>query len=185
MTFLMASMVPLMPASSVAYSTDSWNALLKRLAQMHICGAAVDQGLDWTVKAMVGKRGSGAGTKGEFNKAVASKVTLFGRDSQEPSTIASARLRLDVPGMYAGWSYNPLLLSSTPLRLNRYERSATLLSNSQAVLGVLDKAVERAGELYDSRAYVHEYTAHGLEESDFDAAFLRLDQAATSYRGLE
>eukprot|EP00953_Heterococcus_sp_UTEX-ZZ885_P004979 3163-Heterococcus_DN1.PRE.1 len=122
-----------------------------------------------------------------------------------PTVLAEAHAAFAVPELYASWCHSPSLVCSSDLPLNGLEVGASLLSNGQGILRfigvtqcdehatqsgqavtamVLDTAVPRAQEMFYSRAYVHQYTAHGLEESDFAASLMRGEQAILNYKRL-
>ena len=58
------------------------------------------------------------------------------------------------------------------------------LSNSQAALAPTDNLCARAYDMFTSRAYVHQYTQHGLELDAFTEAFIHVEQTIQNYRGL-
>jgi hypothetical protein len=75
-------------------------------------------------------------------------------------------------------------LYHSPHAVNGYQRSISALSNSQAVLPLLERAAHRAGELFKAGAYVHQYQQHGLEEDDFVRAFMTVGQVVENYRAI-
>ncbi|XP_032897971.1 tubulin delta chain isoform X2 [Amblyraja radiata] len=72
----------------------------------------------------------------------------------------------------------------TPTSFNKYEKSATLVSNSQCLLKPLDSAVKKAWDMFASRAYVHQYTKHGISEEEFLDSFTTMEQVIASYSNL-
>ncbi|XP_058854109.1 tubulin delta chain-like isoform X5 [Acipenser ruthenus] len=90
------------------------------------------------------------------------------------------------PALYTSW-LPPGVASSTwrtPMSFNRYEKSATLVSNSQFLLKPLDGIVGKAWNMFASRAYVHQYTQFGISEEDFLDSFTALEQVIASYTHL-
>uniref|UniRef100_S4RDX3 Tubulin delta chain n=1 Tax=Petromyzon marinus TaxID=7757 RepID=S4RDX3_PETMA len=65
-----------------------------------------------------------------------------------------------------------------------YGKSATLLANDTAVISPVEHAVSKAWRMFVSRAYVHQYTHHGVSEEDFLDSFTLLEQVIASYRQL-
>ena len=59
--------------------------------------------------------------------------------------------------------------------------AATLLANASCAVVPAQRMLTRAYSMYASRAYCHQYAAHGLEEADFDAAFARVEDAVAAY----
>ena len=67
---------------------------------------------------------------------------------------------------------------------NQYEKSATLISNSQSLVKPLDNVIKRAWNMFASRAYVHQYNKYGLTDDDFVDSFGYLEQILTDYATL-
>ena len=59
--------------------------------------------------------------------------------------------------------------SNTPL--NSYQRATSILSNSQAILPLLQRASQEGAKLYEAGAYVHQYTMYGIERQDFEVSW--------------
>ncbi|KAG5179468.1 hypothetical protein JKP88DRAFT_256262 [Tribonema minus] len=133
-----------------------------------------------------------------FNKSVSSLVTLHGHDAAPGPAAApvampgasestAAGFTADMFGnadLYAAWCQAPAMVCTSALPLNGFERSASLLSNSQSVLRVFDAATPRAQQMFAARAFVHQYQQHGLETADFEAALMWAEQTRLNYRGL-
>jgi len=66
-------------------------------------------------------------------------------------------------------------------KVGGYHRSASLLSNSQAVLPLLQRSVAKAESMFRVGAYVHQYTNYGMERDDFVEAFYTLGGVINSY----
>ncbi len=62
--------------------------------------------------------------------------------------------------------------------------SASLVSNCSACVGPLDRALSSAQAMLEARAFVHQYTEHGMEQADFLAAFARVRDAVAAYQQL-
>ena len=63
-------------------------------------------------------------------------------------------------------------------------RAASLVANSQSMIRPVERVTARGFEMFQSRAYVHQYTKFGLEEEDFLGAFAQLEDAIGRYKGL-
>lgn len=87
------------------------------------------------------------------------------------------------PRLYSSWlpTDNAFTCWSHARPFIHYEKSAALLSNSQSIVPSLDRVVERGWKMFASRAYVHQYQRHGLEEDDFVDCFAGLEQVLASY----
>ena len=65
-----------------------------------------------------------------------------------------------------------------------YEKSCTLLSNSQGCVGALEDVCRRAWDMYSSRAFLHQYSRYGLEADDFMHNFYAVEQIIKNYSSL-
>jgi tubulin delta len=130
-------------------------------------------GIDWQVK--VSSRGS------RYNTSLANLLLLRGKESASAETTSF----LD-SALYAPWvpTDGALMTGVQPRAFNHYEKSASLISNSQSPVGVMDIMVGRAWDMFSSRAYVHQYAKHGLTEDEFLDSFAVLEQVIANYKHL-
>ena len=68
-----------------------------------------------------------------------------------------------------------------PRPFNQYQKSTTLLSNSQTFVQPMNNSVVRAWEMFNSRAYLHQYEKYGLEVDDFIDSFGTVEQIISDY----
>ena len=102
-------------------------------------------------------------------------------DSADPSAFRDpslySRLSSITGGALSVWTHDRLF--------GQCEKSAVLLNNGQSsVVDSLDRTVGRAWNMFASRAYLHQYTSHGLDENDFVDCFATLEQILSDYRQL-
>jgi tubulin delta len=71
-----------------------------------------------------------------------------------------------------------------PRYLHGHEKYACLLSNSQSPVRILDPIVHKAWDMFASRAYVHHYLQHGLNEENFLDSFAVVEQVLENYKKL-
>ncbi|XP_071327848.1 tubulin delta chain [Trachinotus anak] len=173
--------IPQMPSSSIAYSTFSWPGLLKHLRQMLISNSKMEEGIDWQVRPPVGSERTRSLTGASFNTSLANLLILRGKDVFSADTGG-----FEDPALYTSWlsSKEALNLWKCPVPFNKYEKSATLVSNSQALLRPLDNMVGKAWNMFASRAYIHQYIKFGISEEDFLDSFTSLEQVIASYSQL-
>ncbi|XP_029372834.1 tubulin delta chain isoform X4 [Echeneis naucrates] len=90
------------------------------------------------------------------------------------------------PALYTSWLSSKEAFNTwkCPVPFNKYEKSATLVSNSQALLRPLDTMVGKAWNMFASRAYIHQYIKFGISEEDFLESFTSLEQVIASYTQL-
>ncbi|XP_026170784.1 tubulin delta chain [Mastacembelus armatus] len=170
--------IPQMPSSSIAYSTFSWPGLLKHLRQMLISNSKMEEGIDWQVHPPTSSEKTRSLTGANFNTSVANLLILRGKDVYSAETGG-----FEDPALYTSWlsSAEAFNLWKSPVLFNKYEKSATLVSNSQALLRPLDNMVGKAWNMFASRAYIHQYIKFGISEEDFLDSFTSLEQVISSY----
>lgn len=177
--------IPQMSSTSLAYSVFNWPGLLKHLRQMLIASARMDEGIDWTVSVPSAVASGGESQTNNrqkcFNMSIANLLILRGKDA----STAQADGFKD-PALYVPWltTENSSSTWNCPVPFNGYEKSATLVSNSQSLLKPLDNIVRKAWNMFASRAYVHQYTKFGISEEDFLDSFTALEQIISSYTHL-
>lgn len=178
---LSVSTIPQMPSSSIAYSTFSWPSLLKHLRQMLISNTKMEEGIDWQVCPPAASERSRSLTAPSFNRSLANLLILRGKDVYSAETGG-----FEDPALYTSWlsSEAAFNLWKSPVPFNKYEKCATLVSNSQALLKPLDNMVGKAWNMFASRAYIHQYVKFGISEEDFLDSFTSLEQVISSYSQL-
>lgn len=173
--------IPQMPSSSIAYSTFSWPALLKHLRQMLISNTKMEEGIDWQVRPPSASERTTSPRGRSFNTSLANLLILRGKDVYSAETSG-----FEDNSLYTSWlpPQDAFTLWKSPVSFNEYEKSATLVSNSQALLKPLDNMVAKAWNMFASRAYIHQYIKHGISEEDFLDGFTSLEQVISSYSQL-
>ncbi|XP_044286074.1 tubulin delta chain isoform X3 [Varanus komodoensis] len=177
--------IPQMSENSLAYSTFVWPGLLKHLRQMLIANAKMEEGIDWRVRPPIPglpvPEKPSPNSRARFNTSIANLVTLRGKDVHGVDLGG-----FQEPALYTSWrnAQDALTVWKTPRAFNGYEKSASLVSNSQCLVKPLDTVVGRAWKMFASKAYIHQYTNFGIEEDDFLDCFTTLEQVIASYASL-
>ena len=190
MRLLSIRSVPMIPARSVDFTTFTWPSLLKRMRQMLLTGTTLEEGLDWGLEpgVLTGNRGTPGTPPARFGHASSSRHAtrclssmLFlrgrGADVADASALADPRL-------YPHWAPQPLTVASSPVPFNRYEMSATLLSNCQTPCPPIGRMLSRAYQMHAAGAYAHQYAEHGVGPGEFEEAFGRVEDVLATYRSL-
>lgn len=115
---------------------------------------------------------------------VASLLVLRGRDAAEANTTAFSEDRLFAPWIRSLPNHSPCKLWTQNRPFRQYPRSASLLTNGQMCVPSLDAVVNHAWHMFSSKAFVHQYTAHGFSEADFLDAFASMEQLIYNYKSL-
>ncbi|XP_078391217.1 tubulin delta chain isoform X1 [Cetorhinus maximus] len=177
--------IPQMSDTSLQFSTFTWPALMKHLRQMLIANTKMEAGIDWRVK--LPPAGLPAAVKPSSNRelhsntSVANLLVLRGKEVSKADTGGFKEQALYTSWMPADSALN---IWRTSTAFNKYEKSATVVSNSQCLLKPLDSTVTKAWDMFASRAYVHQYVKHGISEEDFLDCFTTIEQVIASYSNL-
>ena len=160
--------LPQMPERSHAYTNYLWAGLIKYLRQMLLTDSIIEEGMDWSTSP--GKN---------LNKALANLFVFRGKDLHEldPSSLLSDQSMYSnsVPPSMRQWVW------SSPHPFNHYEKSCTVISNSQSCLQSLNTVTDKAWRMYSSRAYVHQYSRFGMCEENFMKSFVEVEQIIKDY----
>ena len=91
----------------------------------------------------------------------------------------------DIPALEAE---NPLLKLSNiqeqrydKNEICKYEKHLTVLSNSNFLCDDLKSTLNKSYDMYEFRAFVHQYEKYGMEKSDFIDAFAYCEQICFDY----
>ncbi|TNN69797.1 Tubulin delta chain [Liparis tanakae] len=183
--------VPQVPSVSMAYSTFNWPSVLKHLRQMLISNTKMEEGklyriqsqlsIDWQVRPPAGSERTRSLSGSGFNRSLANLLVLRGKDVYSAETGG-----FEDPALYTSWLSPGEAFNSwkSPVPFNKYEKCATLVSNSQALLRPLDDMVGKAWNMFASRAYIHQYIKFGISEEDFLDGFTCIEQVISSYSQL-
>ncbi|XP_043910467.1 tubulin delta chain [Protopterus annectens] len=177
--------IPQMAEASLAYSAFTWPGLLKHLRQMLIASSKMEEGINWQVRpppaGLPSEAKQSPNKQVHFNSSVANLIVLRGKDVDAADTAC-----FKDSALYTSWIPPHVALNvwRTCRPFNKYEKSATLVSNSQCLLKPLDSVVRKAWNMFASKAYVHQYTKHGITEDDFLDSFAVLEQVISSYSSL-
>ncbi|RLN32454.1 hypothetical protein BBJ28_00018502 [Nothophytophthora sp. Chile5] len=86
--------------------------------------------------------------------------------------------------MYTDWSVDPFRCYTSAANFNSYDKTATLISNSKAMVQTLASTMDKAYDMFSHGAYLHQYERFGVDREFFQQAFLRIDQITQNYQAL-
>lgn len=211
--FLSVKNVPQTSRRSVAFTYDSWSSLVETLQRMDRAGSSSEKGSGSAQVPFASSRRlstnvnfsqSSSPTKGESGVASAgcrslkSILTVRGPDAASGlksmvdarAAFSSASIPLrrgestTAPPPSTIFDDRNCQMHYSNRSVNGYQRSAVLLSNSQSILPILQRAGLKGAEMYRAGAYVHQYKSCGLEDEDFVRAFRTVGQVIENYRSL-
>eukprot|EP00752_Nemacystus_decipiens_P011104 g9865.t1 len=126
--------------------------------------------------------GAGAASEGGGGGGVGVDSSAAAVALREDAGIAVEALRRhhDCPA----WRTATDISCAPALRSQGVLRSVTTVCNQTRIRGVLGDVVDRAGEKFRARAFLHWYYRHGLEDEDFLSAFEAVRSVEREYNGL-
>jgi len=154
---------PEVPDENLKFTNDSWNSLNKRACQM-MKNYSNESKMDWSNnisvsnnKAMCIYRGRGLN---EFEKEK-EKENFIGNFCKKNGI--KFKEYMDVNG------------------INNYEKHLTLLTNSNYYCRDIRKTLQKAYEMYEYNAFIHQYEKYGFSKNDFLEAFAFCEQIIYDY----
>ncbi|CAF0743996.1 unnamed protein product [Brachionus calyciflorus] len=172
--------VPIMSQQSIDYSTFKWNSLYKNARQLLYTGGYMDEGLKW-------------GLDGVSNKTLA--LSLFARGLNDSDFEHTDLVNGFFDKTYMNKHFStkafgglwpcPLKLWQQSRPFNNYEKSLSLLSNSQLPAFKIDMLIEKAWKMFSSKAYLHQYIRYkGFKEENLLNAFIFTEKLVKNYKNL-
>lgn len=161
--------IPQVSERSKAFTSRTWRGLLKHLRQMLIADSSLEEGINWNISLR----------HKSINRSIAGRLILRGTGAYDVDVDT-----FRAPELYAPWAMDRFHVRRDTRQLCGNEKSATLLSNSQSVVPPIERALSKAWEMFESHAYVHQYTRHGVEEGDFVASLIRTEQIVKNYKSI-
>ena len=171
--------VPQFAKNLVEYTTLKWDSLNKDLKQMYLTDSYIDECLDWSVNLSNTRMRSMANhivARGSKKESIES--IQFLQDTQmHPKwfRMSSGSLAFSTTGDGI-FSEKPLL---------PYDKSMFLLSNNQSNVPLIDNLLSKCWKMYSAKAYLHQYSQHGVEENDFLNCFVNLEGILKTYKKLD
>lgn len=170
---------PRMPLRSLEFATDTWSSVVPQVADsIH--------GLSARSRAQLC---GGGGDR--TSKALASFVVLRGRGSLQEVTLAA--LSSWLPGhLYqttaAHWHPSgPVATAGCERAMSleyAHDKTATIVSNCQAVVPFMEHAIIRATQMLHSKAYLHHYERFGVIQLDLEDALVKAEQILGDYQAM-
>ena len=104
-----------------------------------------------------------------------------------PTAAAASRRGLRFSSLYRSRSNDTsaCTVRYSPLRVNNYDRSATVLTNGQGVIPTLQRPVLMGTKLFRTSTDLHRYLSAGVEADDLVSAFRSVQQVVNNYRDIK
>eukprot|EP01041_Mallomonas_annulata_P003548 gene3548-7060_t len=164
---------------------DNSSDVNRAAAVQNIASVLVLRGQEAQSAAAVHSQVEGVRGNGGATTATPNSTSPFsykhGAMSNTPEVLSSEWRR-----QHVSWqqSSHPQTIAYSDTLCNGYQRSACLLTNGQAILPVMERALDRASRMFVADAYLHQYSSYGVEKQDFLEAFHSVGQVVKNYQSL-
>ena len=176
--------VPQLNTQSIEFSTFQWPGLYKHACRLLFTGGFMEEGLNWNIEA-----------ESKNNKSLSLSLFARGNLSSDDNQCEQNDLKENYFGSNfqnkffsnIKWrsTYEPVKLYQQKRMFNRYEKSLTLLSNSQMPVFKIDSLVNKAWSMFSAKAYIHQYIKYGnFEEEELLNAFIFTEQLIKNYKNI-
>ncbi len=177
--------IPQIPEGSHAYTRNLWPGLLRHIRQMLITNSPIEEGMDWghdirdqRLQKPTNPEQYEQFSVEHFNKSLANLIILRGNElnSVDTSNFTDPRLySKSVPGCFTNSVW------CNGLSFRGYEKTCSLVSNSQGCVRPLNSVCKKAWSMYTAKAYIHQYEKYGLQNDDFLNCFITMEQLIKNY----
>jgi len=174
--FLTLKFIPHVSDASRAFNAFTWDGLMKRMVRMVVAGRHMEEGLDWKTTFSAASPGG--------PRFLSNLLIMRGKDAAD----YDCRPIFDITKahLYPRWvmeeSRCSLWRVNRPLLAN--EKSICSVSNGSNCVGRVRAMEAKARYMFASRAYLHHYAKHGLEEEDFINSFATVQNVIKAYENL-
>lgn len=181
--------IPQMSKQSIEFSSYQWPGLYKNAKQLLFTGGYMDEGLNWNNSANQQQEP----WLNQTNKTISLSLFARGIDTSLAEQIELKSSYFDrgylnkyfTSSLFGDLLSRPINLWYQNRTFNNYEKSLTLLSNSQLPAFKIDLLVSKAWRMFTSKAYVHQYVKYGhFEEESLLNSFINAEQLIKDYKTL-
>ena len=117
---------------------------------------------------------------------VSTLAVLRGLGAAEAAEQCITSMRSSKSILHADWTaeLENFSVCTSPHSVNGYQRSMSLISNGQTILPYFQRLLYKSSDMFQSGAYLHQYTSEKLEIDDFVESFRSLGQITENYKSL-
>ena len=183
---------PEIPPENIQFTNDSWNSLAKRGLQMLRTGSNESK-IDWSYYNVSDKVN------------VNSLIEIYrGRNVENIVDEVNNNIQSNLPNLYKGKNNakfdNVVNMNDISVLkkyceerniksyryrdehcINNYDKHLTILANSNLYCSNIKKCLNKAYEMYEYNAFIHQYEKYGLKKDDFIDAFSFCEQIISDY----
>eukprot|EP01147_Barroeca_monosierra_P011188 gene11189-3246_t len=151
-------LIPQMPREHQAFTRYEWEPLTRTALAMARVGTHLEDGAR--------ARQITSSQTNQHNTIIAQTLFFMGKTSVIP-TFHSARRE-----------------DNRCIHVDGHHKAVGLLANESALALPLDRVLDRAWHMFRNKAFLHQYSAFGVTEADFEQHFIPLEQIVRSYRSI-
>ena len=151
---------PEVPLENLKYTNNSWLSLTKRGAQM-MKNYSNESKVDWSNNQTVSNNSVISIYRGKSLSSIPEEDNLIVKNCKDNGTKLKEYKDIN--------------------SINSYEKHLTLLTNSNYYCQAIKKTLQKAYEMYEYNAFIHQYEKYNLQKDDFIEAFSFCEQIIYDY----
>ncbi|KAL0586244.1 hypothetical protein ABG067_004093 [Albugo candida] len=168
------SSAPHVAQESKAFSTHTWDGLLRDLFQARL---SLNKIITNAFLMQMHYKKRTEEPPHMTHPIIASLLFLRGKDTGTVDISSFAD-----PQLFPSWRRRPLRALTEVTSAD--DKMATILSNSGSLIPILESTLTKAYDMFDHQAYVHQYRRSGMDPAFFRDSFLHCEQIVHSYKTL-
>ena len=187
---------PEIPPENIQFTNDSWNSLAKRGLQMLRTGSNESK-IDWSyyntsdkvktnslIEIYRGRNIENIVDEDKNINNISSQNKLpnlyIGKNNTKFDNVVNMN-DISVIKKYCGDNNIKAFRYKDEHCINNYDKHLTILANSNLYSSNIKKCLNKAYEMYEYNAFIHQYEKYGLKKEDFIDAFSFCEQIISDY----
>ena len=187
---------PEIPPENIQFTNDSWNSLSKRGLQMLRTGSNESK-IDWSyyntsdkvktnslIEIYRGRNIENIVDEDKNINNISSQNKLpnlyIGKNNTKFDNVVNMN-DISVIKKYCGDNNIKAFRYKDEHCINNYDKHLTILANSNLYSSNIKKCLNKAYEMYEYNAFIHQYEKYGLKKEDFIDAFSFCEQIISDY----
>ena len=187
---------PEIPPENIQFTNDSWNSLAKRGLQMLRTGSNESK-IDWSyyntsdkvktnslIEIYRGRNIENIVDEDKNINNISSQNKLpnlyIGKNNTKFDNVVNMN-DISVIKKYCGDNNIKAFRYKDEHCINNYDKHLTILANSNLYSTNIKKCLNKAYEMYEYNAFIHQYEKYGLKKEDFIDAFSFCEQIISDY----
>nr|BAN19871.1 delta-tubulin [Trichonympha agilis] len=169
--------LPIISENAKSFSMYNWESLINNVVSMTATGNYDGQNIA-SIQRLADPRSK------PIKKCDSLWMVLRGAETKEGKLRANECNLFQSEKFFAKDNPDPLLVSSHPKHCFGFEKSVTIMANSQAIVDPLDDLLNKIHLMLESGAYLYQYIEAGVDKEWIDEDRLFLEQVLNEYKNM-